>query len=203
MTLFFKKWLPRTFLQIALVCWLTGCSSMVPLTPDLLKEYKLSNYEVGKLQLFVSDGILLEAERTLIDKEIDSTHSLKTVEDNFVKQIYFKKKTPCIPMEAKADRLYVAFETGDYLLFKLNKKHPQGKVFSYVPDRKSKGEKINRISGSGFSSWTFVGRETYKDSVFNVLVKTEGVMPYLLVDEESLKNLVIEKRSVPGLRQGQ
>jgi hypothetical protein len=174
---------------------LSGCSSQVALTPALLREYKLSDQDIKKLQLYISDGLLLEQENTRVDKDIDSTHALKTVEDNYVKQIFFKKKTPCIAVEVKPDRLAVAFEPEDRLTFDLKSSR-----YVFVPDKKIReGAAPKRVARSGYDNWSIIGTEQYRDSAYNVLVWKDA--PYLLADQKGLKKLVVDRRAVKGMRQ--
>jgi len=72
----------------------------------LIREYGLSSRTFSKLQLYISDGILLEKHMMKVDKKHRFTsYALKKVEDYYVKQIYFKKETPCIVMTAAPDKL--------------------------------------------------------------------------------------------------
>ncbi|MDD5675404.1 MAG: hypothetical protein PHC61_14635 [Chitinivibrionales bacterium] len=178
-----------------------GCSSRVPLTKGLIQDYRLSDNDIPKLQLYISDGILLEKRLTTIDKNIDSaSFALKKVEDYFVKQVYFKKGTPCIAVSAAADKVAVAFEQpGDNLSF-VARPHAPGTPFTYEPDKKFQRDSTeDRPAAAGFSKWKITGNETYNDTSYNVLIKND--LPYLLVDKTSLKNFTIVARKVKGLRQ--
>jgi hypothetical protein len=99
------------------------------------------------------------------------------------------------------DRLSVAFEPTDKLVFVVTQHPNKGDVYSLFPEKKLKKEDDAPVSQTGFSSWRPIGRETNCDSTFNVFVK--GDTPYLLVDYAGLKNIVVESRIVPGMRQGE
>jgi hypothetical protein len=189
------------YLPVGFCCMvLLGCSSQVPLTKSLIREYKLTQTDIQRLQLYVSEGILLEQEATTVNKDVDATHALKTVKDSYVKQVYFKRRTPCIAVEVRPDNLYVAFEPGGQLGFKYDRSHSSDGAFIFRPDTRFKQEKeLDRVPGSGFRNWKFIGKEQYKGTSFNVLISHRD--PYLLVDEKGLKKLIVEKHTVPGMRQ--
>ena len=190
-----NKTLGAVTAALSFIAILAGCASQVPLTPAVIREYKLSDQDIKKLQLYVSDGLLLEQENTRVDKDIDSTHSLKTTEDNYVKQIYFKKKTPCIALDVKADKLEVAFEPESRLTFELKSSH-----YVFTPEHKSKeGKNVRRLPQSGYAEWNVIGTEQYRDSSYNLLVRQDA--PYLLADQKGLKKLVVDRRAVKGMRQ--
>jgi hypothetical protein len=180
---------------------LFGCSPHVALTTALIREYGLSSSDIPKLQLYVSDGILMEKRITKIDKNIDSSsYGLKKVEDYYVKQIYFKSGTPCIATSASADKVAVAFEQPGSSLDFIANRHPDNTTFVFQPSRKSAHDSIeSRQAAAGFRNWKLIGEEKYSDTTFNVLIKDET--PFLLVDKTSLKKFIIESRSVKGLRQ--
>jgi hypothetical protein len=195
---FRKAQLLNRILPLLWFILLAGCSSQIPLTTALLKEYQLSSAEVQQLQLYLSTDLLLEQAQTVIGKDVDAQHALKTTEDSYVKQIQFKSKIPCISVDTKPDRLAVAFENGDNLDFVLASHHPKGLVYVYQPEKKGREEQApNRLASAGYAAWKYLGRETYKDSSYIVLVKYET--PYLLVDERGLKKLVLDRRAVKGL----
>lgn len=181
---------------------LLGCiSSHVALTKELLSEYNLTSNDIKRLQLQLSDGILLEEETRSVDKDVDETHSLKKVEDRHIKQIVFKKGTSCIVTSSAADVLSVAFEIKDNLRFAYDRSHPEGAVYSYKPDLRTRtADSLDaRPSGAGYAGWKKVGSEKYADSTFNVFISYH--MPYLMVKAADLKKLVVESRDVPGMRQ--
>jgi hypothetical protein len=189
----------RPVLFIALLLML-GCSSRVPLTKGLIQDYGLSSRDIPKLQLYISDGILLEKHLMKIDKNIDSTnYALKKVEDYYVKQIYFKKETPCIALTATADKLAVAFEEDRDNLNFVSAPRNEGSAYTYQPDKKFVHDTVETQPTPGFAKWKIIGEETYADTSYNVLIKND--LPFLLVDKTSLRNFTIDARKVKGLKQ--
>ncbi len=186
---------------LAGVVLFSGCASRVPLTKALVKEYNLSYTDIKRLQLYISDDILLEKEAESVNKDIDQSHSLKKVEDRYIKRIYFKSQTPCVAVEAAPDKVKVAFEPADNLTFVYERERPgtdEGYVFK--PDRKAAREDLSsRAEGSLFDNWKIVGQQTYADSTYNVVIRND--YPILLVDQASLRTFLIESRTVPGMRQ--
>jgi len=183
--------------------FLFGCSSRVPLTKGLIKDYGLSINDITRLQLYVSDDILLEKHQKKIDKNIDSTdYSLKKVEDYYVNQILFASETPCVAGSAAPDRLSVAFEhPGDYLIF-TSGAHDDRTFYYYKPDRKLLHDTVlSRPSDAGYANWKTIGDETYEDTLYSVLIKKN--MPFLMVDKSSLKNFILDSRKVKGIKQSE
>jgi hypothetical protein len=142
------------FFILFLICFLFGCSSHVPLTRKLIRDYDLTIRDVTQLQLYLSDGILLEQQTMTIDKNIDEKYALKKVEDHYIKQIYFKKETSCVATIALPDKLRVSFEPCDDLDFVLNTKCKDG-FFEYQPDRKSARDTSEE--SPGYSTWEVIG----------------------------------------------
>jgi hypothetical protein len=188
---------PILFITLLLLC---GCSSRVPLTKGLIREYGLSSRDIPKLQLYISDGILLEKHKTKVDKNIDSTnYALTKVEDCYVKQIYFKKETPCIVMTASPDKLAVAFEEDRDILNFVWAPRNENSTYTYKPDRRIARDSVETPPTPGFANWKIIGEETYADTSYNVLIKRD--LPFLLVDKTSLRNFTIDARKVKGLKQ--
>lgn len=174
-----------------------SCSSRRPLTRDLINEYNLNEAGLKKIQCYLSDHLRLEREVANVDKNIEPSHSLLRVEDRFIDQINFKKNTPCIITRVDADKLYVAFEKNDNLLFQLVKRHSKGNVYCYIPDDNSSNVHYpDRLKESAW--YSPIGMENYMGKDYFALMKRN--LPYLMVDEKSLKNLEIEKRNVDGMR---
>ena len=191
----------RPFALLIVTAALLGCSSHVALTTGLIKEYGLSTNDMTKLQLFVSDGILMEKRITKIDKNIDSSsYGLKKVEDYYVKRIYFKSGTPCIATSASPDKVAVAFEEPGSSLDFVARRQSDNTIFVFQPSRKFPHDTIEpREAAAGFRNWKLIGEEKYSDTTFNVLIESET--PFILVDKTSLQKFIIESRSVKGLRQ--
>jgi len=191
----------RHIVLLFLVTFLIGCSSHVALTTGLIKEYGLSSSDIPKLQLYISDGILMEKHITKIDKNIDAeSYGLKKVEDYYVKQIYFKSKTPCIATSASQDKVAVAFEQPGSSLDFVTNRHSDNPTFVFQPSKRLARDTIeDRQAAAGFRNWVTIGEEKYSDTTFKVLIN--GDLPYLLVDKTSLKNFIIDSRKVKGLRQ--
>jgi hypothetical protein len=121
------------------------------------------------------------------------------VEDSRVQQVYFKRLTPCIAVDVASDRLLVAFEEGDNLVFRLKyTKDDRRGIYIFRPEAAVRGKGPDRLPGSGFGHWKIIGRETYKDEQYHVLVEQD--LPYLLVDEQGLKKLDIDRKTVPGMK---
>jgi len=191
----------RFLIPFICVFFMFGCASRVPLTKGLIRDYGLSSADIPRLQLYISDGILLEKRLTKIDKNIDSTsYGLIKVEDYYVKQLYFKKETPCIATGAAPDKLAVAFEWPGGRLNFCAVSHGSAVSYDYQPHKMSAGDTLQtRPQAAGFRNWKMIGEEIYGDTSYNVLIHKN--IPFLLVDKTSLKNFTIDARKVKGLRQ--
>lgn len=64
---------------LSAVIILSGCASRIPLTKSLIREYNLTYNDIKRLQLYISDDLLLEQEAKSVNKDIDHTHSLMKV----------------------------------------------------------------------------------------------------------------------------
>jgi hypothetical protein len=184
------------FVFFYVLFFLFSCASRVPLTRQLIKEYNLSYNDIKLLQLYISDDIILEQESKSINKDIDKSYSLKKIEQQYLKRIYFKAQTPCIAVECSPDKLVVAFEPLDNLVFVYNNLDSQ-EGFYYKPDKKE-NEWNNKNNQNLFDNYKIIGQQKYGDSVYNVIIKNK--MPLILVDESNLKNFLVESRTVPGMR---
>ena len=192
----------RNSVIVAALFCMVGCSSSVPFTKALMKEYNLTSKEMRQLQFYISDDIILEREQTSVDKNIDETYALKKVEDKYISQIKFERLTPCIVTEVSGDRLRVALEPKDNLTFSFDPSNRKGQVFVYKPDVMiGQPEERSGPRESGSYGWSVVGKDTYAGEEYEVLCRRS--LPYLIVDERSLRNMVIEARTVPGMRQGE
>lgn len=189
----------KIIFSACLILSLTGCSPRQVLSSGLLKEYGLANANLSKLQLFLSDDLLLEQEATTINKDINESHSLQTVQDSRVKQVYFKKLTPCIATEISAERLCVSFETGDCLTFKLKETEGRKGIYIFQPESDYKDKNPpQRLPESGFRDWKKIGKQKYKEVEYAVLVEKEA--PCLLIDEKELRKLEVDREVVPGMK---
>ena len=176
--------------------FIIGCASQIPFTKNMIDEYQLDEDGIKNIQFYISHNLRLEREVTDIDKNIDPSRSLLTIEDKLIERIDFKKNTPCIVVSTNADKLNVAFEHSDNLAFKITGNHIKGKVFSYEPD-----QPYNKTIQTKFNvalAYRLCGIEYYADTTYAAKITTE--VPYLLIDETSLKNLEINARKVKGLR---
>jgi hypothetical protein len=191
----------RFLIPFICVFFIFGCASRVPLTKGLIRDYGLSSGDITRLQLYISDGILLEKRTAKIDKNIDSaSFALKKVEDYYVKQLYFKRETPCIAVNAAPDKLSVSFEWPGGRLNFCAVSHGPSVTYDYQPHKMSaRDTPQTRPQATGFGNWTMIGEETYGDTLYNVLIRKD--FPVLLVDKTSLKNFTIDARKVKGLRQ--
>ena len=185
---------------LSAVIILSGCASRIPLTKSLIREYNLNYSDIKRLQLYISDDLLLEQEAKSVNKDIDHTHSLMKVEDQYIKRVYFKSQTPCIAAEAAPDRLQVSFEPADKLTFVYESSSPRGEGYVYKPEKRASKEELSaQATGSLFNNWKIVGEQKYGDSTYNVIIKND--FPLILVDQASLRTFLVESRTVPGMRQ--
>ena len=185
----------------ALLAFLAGCSSRALFARALIKEYRLTDAEIKQLQFYVSDGILLEQEATSVDKDIDRTHSLIEMEDRYIRRICFRSGTPCVATSVTADALEPAFEPGESLKFSYTTQRQDGEACVFAPDKRATPEGYgNRPNGAGYYNRRPVGTGRYGDSVFTMLLRRD--FPAVPVDEAGPRNLRIDSRVVPGMRQG-
>jgi hypothetical protein len=185
---------------LAAVLTFSGCASRIPLTKALIKEYNLTFNDIKRLQLYISDDIILEQEATSVNKDIDQTHSLKKVEDQYIRRIFFNSETPCIALETAAERLKVSFEPVDNLTFIYEKSASGSEGYIFRPVKKVLKDNVPvQVRGNFYNNWRIIGEQKYGDSTYNVIIKEN--YPLILVDQASLRTFLLESRTVPGMRQ--
>ena len=176
---------------LILVLFISSCAKNVAFTRSIIKDYNLSHEDIEYLQFYLSDSLILEREIEDINKELTDSHSLKKKEDKHIDQIVFKKNTPCIVTKASNYSLNVAFEPNENLLFASTSKNDSNFSLDF-----------NFFSDSKYDIGIPIalrGEVLYQNKIYQVFIGKN--IPYLLVNEESIKELEKKKRTVEGMKQ--
>jgi hypothetical protein len=107
----------RIIFIFALLTLVNACSHFVPFTPELRKQYGLSDADVKNLQFYVSQKITLQHEMASGEKGITPGHSLRSVNNRQVEEVIVERKTPGIVEKSDWQTLSVSFEEGARLQF--------------------------------------------------------------------------------------
>jgi hypothetical protein len=98
---------------------LGGCAGrQVPLTAELRSEHRLTNDDVRRLQLYVSDDIKLRRELEEHGRSIDGG-KLRLTSGKSIDEVVIPKKTPCVAQDVSSEAITVAFDDGSTLTFAL------------------------------------------------------------------------------------
>lgn len=155
------------FTIIILLLLILSCSTNVPFTKSVIKDYKLSSEDIEHLQFYLSDYLILEREIEDIDKTLTKSHSLKKVKDKFIDQIIIKKGTPCIVTKISNDTLYVAFEPNENLIFCSTLKN--NNLFSLQLNKKLNSKRHFNIQGEdGTIEVALNGEVLYQNNIYQV-----------------------------------
>jgi len=188
------------FTAILILLLISACSTNVPFSKSLIREYGLETEHIKYLQFYLSSSIVLEKEIEDLDKSVTDNHNLKQIEDKYIDQIYFKKRTPCLVQKIIGDTLYVSFEPNEYVKFNL---HPVNERYTIVYDPLKIEE--NRINSANERTVFVKGGEAhktgnikYQNEIYELYFRKDA--PYLLVNEKKLRDIVTESRTVKGMK---
>ena len=187
------------FTSISILLLLSACSTNVPFTKSLIKEYGLESKHIKDLQFYIDSSIVLEREIENLDIGLTDSHTLKQIEDKYIDQIYFKKKTPCIVQQIIADTLYVTFEPNGYIKFKPHFENERYTII-YVPQKpqNSVNTDTNRTVFVRGGEAHKTGYLNYQNKIYDLYFRKGA--PYLLVNEKKLRDVVIDSRTIKGMR---
>ncbi len=146
-----------------------GCKpNTVPLTSELIEEYKLLPLDLKRLQYYVSDSV--EMERQVSKSEVKRVGGgLKWKRDRYVHVVEIPKDLPGIAESSSKGTLGISFKVGSTFYFALSA--DRGGKFYMTPDR---------IGDDGFYIYTYEGYEysTYCTDGVHLLVELDGLSKF-------------------------
>lgn len=188
----------------------TGCRpALVPLTQEMREQNHLTDGELKNLQYYVSHTITLRRELDSGGRQVTGNHKLVLVNGKTIEEVVVEAHTPGICVGVDAHRLSVSFEQGTSFTFV--PAHSRGMAspggFASPPEvdpfpgnnqHRSVASTDGLFSG-GYVIWTepsgsvlFMGRK------FDGIEETPKVT--LLIDAESLEQVVKKHKVLPGMR---
>lgn len=188
----------------------TGCRpALVPLTQELREQNHLSDGELKNLQYYVSHTITLRRELESGGRQVTGNHKLVMVNGKTIEEVVVEAHTPGICVAVDANRLSISFEQGTSLQFvpahARTSASPGG--FASPPDadpfpgnRPRGAEPIpSGLFSGNYMLWTETsGGIPFMGKSFEGVEETPKVT--LLIDAESLEQVVKKHKVLPGLR---
>lgn len=96
------------YLSLALLlCWAAGCAK-APFTTSVLERYGLAAQDLGRIQFFTSETIVLEREVTRQTRE-QSGAELRLHDDSETEVVEVSERTPCVVLRVEGDYLLLGF----------------------------------------------------------------------------------------------
>lgn len=90
---------------------LTGCAK-APFTTAVIKRFQLTTADLGRVQFFTSEPIVLRRESTSRSR-VASGAALGLHDDMQVEEIVVSEQTPCVVLRAEGDYLLLGFSPKD------------------------------------------------------------------------------------------
>jgi hypothetical protein len=179
------KKLIHFFYAAALIIFLSSCSSELRIfTSNILQEGRWSDTELGKIQFYLSDDIVIR--RNLIEgaNEISSGGAIKIVKGEKVEEVRIPRGTPGVFLfRANEDHFAIGFDAANdkrYLMFGPNPKR-QGSYVLLASEWK------NRF-----------GKVRYDNRFF--FTDEPSAMAALLVDLRKIRKVEINSKTESGRR---
>jgi hypothetical protein len=189
----------------------TGCRTFVPLTQEIRDQNHLSDAELKNLQYYVSNTIALHREADSAGRQVTGNHKLVVVAGKTIEEVVVESKTPGICVGVGPHTLAISFEQGSSIDFAPTASRswgPDRSPFAAPPpdldpfpgNRATREEpRSSDVFSGGYMVW--VGPQ----STVKFLGRTWGAMDdtaqaTLLIDTESLAQVVKQHKVLPGLR---
>jgi hypothetical protein len=206
----------RYFLIAALMAssaFSSGCASLVPFTQEIRSQHNLTDDDLQHLQFYVSNEVTLRREIESRGRII-SGGQLEVTSGKLVEEVVIQEHTPGVVVTVGGDALAISFEEGSALTFSLQ----SGSVeplplrvepetgFATPPDPFPGEQTVahdpsSDLFGNYFlrtdSGSTFV---SFRGKVWEAV--EESVRAHLMIDSESLEEVVEERTVLGGRRLG-
>ncbi len=186
-----------------------GCRTFVPFTQEIRDQNHLSEAELKNLQFYVSGTVTLRRELESGGRQVTGNHKLLVVAGKTIEEVVVEAKTPGICVGVGPHQLSVSFEQGTAIDFApegARSYAPGNTAFAVAPaelDPFPGNRGVERSSGDPLSGrylvWVsptntvkFLGRP------FDAVDDTSTAS--LLIDAESLDQVVKQRKVLPGLR---
>ena len=188
---------------------LTGCHpAMVPLTQELREQNHLSEGELKNLQYYVSHTVTLRREADSAGRQVTGNHKLVVVAGKQIEEVVIEARTPGICLHVGAHTLEVSFEQGTSIQFTPATSRYQSAAggFANPPDvdpfpgnhPRAPEPRSDSVFSGGYMIWmTPQSTVTFMGKSFDAVDDTANAG--LLIDAESLEQVVKRRKVLPGL----
>jgi hypothetical protein len=181
----------KTFNKISLIIFkliisifIVSCSSSkILFTQSLREEYDFTQDEIKNLQYYVSSTITLQRKLTTGERQITQNHQLRVKKGKYIEEVIVEPRTPGICTDVGDDWLSISFEEGSFLDF---------------------GAVVNDVLTSGpyniyAESWNGdIGTLDFNGKQFQAIKNSQNSS--LMIDKESLSEVVQKRKVLPGRR---
>ena len=189
----------------------TGCRTFVPFTQEIRDQNRLSEAELKNLQYYVSSTITLRRELDSAGRQVTGNHKLLVVAGKTIEEVVIESKTPGICVGVGAHVLNIAFEQGtqiDFAPMAARTYAPDGAGFAGPPADLdpfpgNRGRAVEPRSGDIFSGSYMIwvspqSTVKFMGKAFDAVDDTARAT--LMIDAESLDQVVKQRKVLPGLR---
>jgi hypothetical protein len=209
---------------IAIGLFVTGCGAgLVPFTHELREQNRLTDDELKNLQFYVSHKITLRRELESGGRQVTGSHKLLLTSGKSIEEVIVEDRTPGIAVGVKGVVVSISFEPGSALDFVVEGGRPSASSAS-APTAAAGGP--NPFPGNGGGSapqatgpelvptrtapmpdsfsgnyWLWVepsAQLTFQRKVFDVV--DDSSQAHLLIDADTLKEVVRNRKVLPGIR---
>jgi len=186
----------------------TGCRTFVPFTQEIRDQNHLSEAELKNLQFYVSSTVTLRREIESGGRQVTGNHKLLVLAGKSIEEVVIEAKTPGICVGVGPHQLSVSFEQGtaiDFAPLGARSYTPGGSAFAVAPalDPFPGNHAVEPGSGDPLSGRYLVwvsptNTVKFLGKAFEAEGDTSNAA--LLIDAESLDQVVKQRKVLPGLR---
>jgi hypothetical protein len=199
-------------LAAASLFFATGCGGgLLAFTHELREQQALTNDELKNLQWYVSHRITLRRQLESGGRQVTGGHKLLVVSGKTVEEVVVEEHTPGIAVAINDSTISVSFEQGSSLDFsaqsgRISASEPR--TFATPPDpfpgNNPEQPEVSRPAPSGIFTGNYFlvvepgGRVRFQTKDFEAV--EESFQAHLMIDAESLDEVVKNRKVLPGLR---
>ena len=210
---------------IALLVTLAGCGrTLVPFTQEIRVQHRLSDADVKNLQFYLSHRVTLRRELDSGSRKITGNHRLLLVSGKTIEEVVVEEGTPGIAVAVDDGSVSVSFEQGSSLVFstsgelelaaaRASSRNSQSVGFAEEPDPfpgndptapKNEPEPFPGSGGNSLGRFLLAtdrsGRVPFQGTPFAAM--DDSARAHLMIDAETLEQVVENRKVLPGMRLG-
>jgi hypothetical protein len=200
-------------LTLFILLFATGCGGgLIAFTHELREQQGLTTEELKNLQWYVSHRITLRRELESGGRQVTGTHKLLVVSGKNVEEVVVEEHTPCIAVAIGENTISVSFEQGSSLDFAAQSgalSPAPRQNFAEPPDpfpgnNPNRPQEVARPAPTGIFTGNYFlaiepgGKVRFQQRDFEAV--EESFQAHLMIDSESLDEVVKNRKVLPGLR---